>query len=43
MLADAVAFYDRHAFAKTRLWAFKGLDAAHKLYESFDYGLSLKS
>ncbi|MGC5703060.1 bifunctional helix-turn-helix transcriptional regulator/GNAT family N-acetyltransferase [Pseudomonas sp. NFXW11] len=33
LLAEALAFCDQWGFAATRLWTFKGLDAARKLYE----------
>ncbi|MCU7647166.1 GNAT family N-acetyltransferase [Pseudomonas piscis] len=33
LLAEALAFCDQWNFAATRLWTFKGLDAARALYE----------
>ena len=39
LLAEAVAYCDRLGFAATRLWTFKGLDAARKLYESVGFQL----
>lgn len=40
LLADAMAFCDRQAFAETHLWTFRGLDAARKLYEHFGFTLA---
>lgn len=40
LLAEAMAFCDRHAFAGVQLWTFSGLNAARKLYESFGFTLS---
>ncbi|GAA5235325.1 MarR family transcriptional regulator [Verticiella sediminum] len=37
LLEQAVAFCDRFGFAATRLWTFKGLDAARRLYEAFGF------
>ncbi|WP_143589560.1 bifunctional helix-turn-helix transcriptional regulator/GNAT family N-acetyltransferase [Thalassospira mesophila] len=34
LLRQALSFCDACGFAKTRLWTFKGLDAARKLYEA---------
>jgi DNA-binding MarR family transcriptional regulator/N-acetylglutamate synthase-like GNAT family acetyltransferase len=39
LLAEALAFCDSHGFASTRLWTFKGLDAARRLYEQFGFVL----
>lgn len=36
----AVAFADQRGFAATRLWTFKGLDTARKLYEVSGFELS---
>jgi DNA-binding MarR family transcriptional regulator/GNAT superfamily N-acetyltransferase len=40
LLAEAVAFCDRQAFAETHLWTFRGLDAARKLYEDCGFTLA---
>ena len=40
LISAAVAFCDRNKFAKTRLWTYKSLDAARKLYE--DHGFVLE-
>jgi len=40
LLADAVGFCDRHGFAKTQLWTFRGLDAARRLYEACGFVLA---
>jgi DNA-binding MarR family transcriptional regulator/GNAT superfamily N-acetyltransferase len=34
LLTEALSFCDAIGFGKTRLWTFKGLDAARKLYEA---------
>lgn len=39
LLGEAVAFCEQYGFATTQLWTFKGLDAARRLYESFNFGL----
>lgn len=39
LLAEAVAFCDRQKFACIRLWTFKGLDAARRLYEKAGFVL----
>lgn len=39
LLTKALAFCDSHGFDTTQLWTFKGLDAARRLYESFDFAL----
>lgn len=39
LMGEAMAFCDLHGFAETRLWTFKGLHAARKLYESFGFQL----
>ncbi|MFL9927634.1 helix-turn-helix domain-containing GNAT family N-acetyltransferase [Herbaspirillum lusitanum] len=39
LLAEALAFCDREGFASTRLWTFKGLDAARQLYEHAGFKL----
>lgn len=39
LLEEAVAFCERYGFARTQLWTFKGLDAARRLYESFNFEL----
>lgn len=33
LLAEALAFRDGRGFAATRLWTFRGLDAARRLHE----------
>lgn len=40
LLAEAMRFCDECGFTATRLWTFKGLDAARKLYE--DVGFTLE-
>ena len=40
LLAEAIEFCDEWGFRETRLWTFKGLDAARKLYE--DAGFTLE-
>lgn len=40
LLGDAVAFCDKAGFAATRLWTFKGLDAARRLYETHGFELA---
>lgn len=39
LMAEALNFCDRYGFPETRLWTFKGLDAARKLYESAGFTL----
>ncbi|MHB8771224.1 MAG: GNAT family N-acetyltransferase [Syntrophales bacterium] len=39
LLAEAVAFCDRHAYRRTTLWTFAGLDRARRLYEAFGFCL----
>ncbi|UVM48121.1 helix-turn-helix domain-containing GNAT family N-acetyltransferase [Pseudomonas sp. B21-015] len=39
LLAEAIKFCDEHGFCATRLWTFKGLDVARKLYEDFGFRL----
>ncbi|WP_341524276.1 helix-turn-helix domain-containing GNAT family N-acetyltransferase [Pseudomonas sp. G.S.17] len=39
LLAEALKFCDEHGFCATRLWTFRGLDAARKLYEDFGFKL----
>lgn len=39
LLAEAVAFCDRRGFDETRLWTFRGLDAARRLYEQAGFAL----
>ncbi|SHG70252.1 helix-turn-helix domain-containing GNAT family N-acetyltransferase [Pollutimonas bauzanensis] len=39
LLREAVAFCDEQRFAAVELWTFKGLDAARRLYEAFDFVL----
>lgn len=39
LLAEAVAFCDERKFDTIKLWTFKSLDAARKLYESFGFEL----
>ncbi|WP_253426669.1 helix-turn-helix domain-containing GNAT family N-acetyltransferase [Pseudomonas sp. GGS8] len=39
LLAEAIKFCDEHGFCATRLWTFKGLDVARKLYEDFGFKL----
>lgn len=40
LLAEAVAFCDRRGFDETRLWTFRGLDAARRLYEEAGFVLA---
>lgn len=40
LIASAVKFCDEQGFAATKLWTFKGLDVARKLYESYGYELA---
>lgn len=40
LLAEAVAFCDARGFAETRLWTFRGLDAARRLYEAQGFVLA---
>ena len=39
LLVEALKFCDEQGFCATRLWTFKGLDAARKLYEDFGFKL----
>lgn len=39
LLAEAIDFCERHGFAQTQLWTFKGLDAARRLYEAHGFRL----
>jgi GNAT superfamily N-acetyltransferase len=39
LLSQAVAFCDQQGFAETRLWTFRGLDAARHLYEAHGFRL----
>lgn len=39
LLAEAIRFCDEWGFRATRLWTFKGLDAARKLYEAVGFTL----
>lgn len=39
LLAEAVAFCDRRGFDETRLWTFRGLDAARRLYEQAGFAM----
>lgn len=39
LLNEAISFCDHNGFAETRLWTFRGLDAARKLYESVGFEL----
>jgi DNA-binding MarR family transcriptional regulator/GNAT superfamily N-acetyltransferase len=39
LLAEAIKFCDEHGFCATRLWTFKGLDVARKLYEDSGFKL----
>lgn len=43
LLDEAVAFADRTGFAETRLWTFRGLDAARRLYEAAGFVLAAES
>ncbi|WP_377811965.1 GNAT family N-acetyltransferase (plasmid) [Azospirillum sp. A29] len=43
LLDEAVAFADRTGFAETRLWTFRGLDAARRLYEAAGFVLATES
>lgn len=40
LLEQATVFVDANGFHQTRLWTFKGLDAARHLYESLGYSLA---
>lgn len=39
LIGEALSFCDRFGFHETRLWTFKGLDAARRLYESVGFKL----
>jgi len=39
LLAEALAFRDGQGFAATRLWTFRGLDAARRLHEEAGFRL----
>ncbi|MEM9641427.1 MAG: GNAT family N-acetyltransferase, partial [Pseudomonadota bacterium] len=39
LLEKATSFVDAAGFHQTRLWTFKGLDAARHLYEKHAFGL----
>jgi len=43
LLDEALAFADRAGFAETRLWTFRGLDAARRLYEAAGFVLAAES
>ncbi|MBY6264062.1 MarR family transcriptional regulator [Azospirillum sp. 412522] len=43
LLDEAVAFADRSGFTETRLWTFRGLDAARRLYEAAGFALAAES
>lgn len=40
LLREALSFCDREDFTETRLWTFRGLDAARRLYEAHDFVLT---
>jgi DNA-binding MarR family transcriptional regulator/ribosomal protein S18 acetylase RimI-like enzyme len=40
LIEKATSFLDQHAFDRTRLWTFKGLDAARHLYEKHGFMLA---
>lgn len=40
LIEKAMAFCDAQGFRETRLWTFKGLDAARKLYEAHGFSLA---
>jgi GNAT superfamily N-acetyltransferase len=40
LLKEAVDFCDEHRFPAVRLWTFKGLDVARKLYENAGFVLA---
>lgn len=40
LITNAVKFCDEQGFTATKLWTFKGLDVARKLYESCGYELA---
>ena len=40
LLATALGFADAAGFAETRLWTFRGLDAARRLYEATGFALT---
>ena len=39
LLEEATSFVDAAGFERTRLWTFKGLDAARHLYEKHGFEL----
>lgn len=43
LLDEALAFADRTGFSETRLWTFRGLDAARRLYEAAGFVLAAES
>lgn len=40
LIDTALAFVDRHGLRETRLWTFRGLDAARRLYERAGFELT---
>ncbi|WP_248798435.1 helix-turn-helix domain-containing GNAT family N-acetyltransferase [Pseudomonas sp. MWU13-2105] len=40
LLSEALSFCDQFGFAATRLWTFKGLDTARRLYEAHGFELT---
>lgn len=40
LIGEALAFVDQSGFEETRLWTFKGLDAARHLYEQHGFELA---
>ncbi|WP_082109120.1 MarR family winged helix-turn-helix transcriptional regulator [Azospirillum thiophilum] len=40
LLDEAMGFVDRSGFNETRLWTFRGLDAARRLYEAAGFALA---
>lgn len=40
LMGKAMSFVDQNAFDRTRLWTFKGLDAARHLYEKHGFALA---
>ncbi len=40
LLDEAMGFVDRSGFGETRLWTFRGLDAARRLYEAAGFALA---
>ena len=43
LIESATSFVDENAFDRTRLWTFKGLNAARHLYEKHGFTLCQES